>query len=90
MAGVAVELMQRRRQRLEQASQRVSQRGNYAHALQPHQRYSIAEEKGGRMRRPTAIMRSNVEVARLMGMPGSKQRQLSQDDLGTEESGAGG
>ena len=30
-------------------------------------------------------MRSNVEVARLMGVPGSKQRHLNADDFETEE-----
>ena len=72
--------MQNRRQRLELAPSRRQQQQQL-----PGHRYSIAEEKGGRMRRPTAIMRANVEVARLMGMPGSKQRNLSQDDMTQEE-----
>ena len=29
-----------------------------------------------RTRRPTAVMRQNVEVARLMGVPGSRQKQV--------------
>ena len=37
-----------------------------------------------RMRRPTSIMRSNVEMARMMGVPGSKQRQLSINDFEEE------
>jgi len=82
LASFAVDLMQKRRQRLEHAPQRAKQQH---HSQQQHHRYSIAEEKAGRTRRPTAIMRSNVEVARLMGVPGSKQRQLSHDDMAYEE-----
>ena len=74
--------MQKRRQRLELAHERAR---SHPHALHAPRGYSIAEEKGGRMRRPTAIMRSNVEVARLMAVPGSKQRQLSQDEYGYGE-----
>jgi hypothetical protein len=74
--------MQKRRQRLELAHERAR---SHPHALHAPRGYSIAEEKGGRMRRPTAIMRSNVEVARLMAVPGSKQRQLSHDEYGYGE-----
>ena len=75
--------MQKRRQRLEEAPLKAQQAAQQAKL--PYHRYSIAEEKGGRVRKPTAIMRSNVEVARLMGMPGSKQRTLSQDDIEAEK-----
>ena len=77
--------MQKRRQRLELAHERARSHPHALHALHAPRGYSIAEEKGGRMRRPTAIMRSNVEVARLMAVPGSKQRQLSQDEYGYGE-----
>jgi len=39
------------------------------------------EHESKRTRRPTAIMRQNVEFARLMGMPGTKQKHMSVSDL---------
>lgn len=38
-----------------------------------------------RVRRPTAIMRQNVEVARMMGVPGTKQKHLNADAMGGVE-----
>ena len=35
--------------------------------------------------RPTAIMRQNVEVARMMGVPGTKQKHLNADAMGGVE-----
>ena len=38
-----------------------------------------------RVRRPTAIMRQNVEVARMMGVPGTKQKHISHDAMGEDK-----
>ena len=38
-----------------------------------------------RVRRPTAIMRQNVEVARMMGVPGTKQKYISHGDMGEDK-----
>ena len=80
LARVTFEHMWQRRQLLQQAPVRQQHAQPQPH-LAKTQRSSMNEERGGRTRKPTAIMRSNVEVARLMGMPGSKQRQLSADDI---------
>jgi hypothetical protein len=37
-----------------------------------------------RVRRPTAIMRQNVEVARMMGVPGTRQKHISHDAMGED------
>mmetsp|Transcript_22415 Transcript_22415/g.51292 ORF Transcript_22415/g.51292 Transcript_22415/m.51292 type:complete len:177 (-) Transcript_22415:371-901(-) len=42
---------------------------------------SAASEEAKRTRRPTAIMRQNVEVARMMGVPGSKQKHVSHEEM---------
>ena len=42
-------------------------------------------QAAGRVRRPTAIMRQNVEVARLMGVPGSKQKHVSVHEMGEDK-----
>merc|ERR1719272_183971 len=38
-----------------------------------------------RVRRPTAIMRQNVEVARMMGVPGTRQKHISHEALGEDK-----
>ena len=38
-----------------------------------------------RVRRPTAIMRQNVEVARMMGVPGTRQKYISHDAMGEDK-----
>ena len=43
------------------------------------------EDDQKRMRKPTALMRNNIEVARMMGVPGSKQRQLNIHDYEEED-----
>ena len=78
LATMACELMQSRRKELVAPSPQ--------RRLHPTPRKPVGhgDDDDKRMRRPTAIMRSNVEVARLMGMPGSKQRHLSANDIEAE------
>ena len=45
----------------------------------------IDEYDNKRVRRPTAIMRQNVEVARMMGVPGTKQKHISHDAMGEDK-----
>jgi len=53
-------------------------------ALKLRKQAASDEVESKRTRRPTAIMRQNVEVARLMGMPGTKQKHMQVSDLEEE------
>ena len=44
----------------------------------------VEEYDHKRVRRPTAIMRQNVEVARMMGVPGTRQKYISHDAMGED------
>lgn len=43
------------------------------------------EEGSKRQRKPSSVMYQNIEMARMMGAPGSKQRHLTHEDLGWED-----
>ena len=45
----------------------------------------VEEYDHKRVRRPTAIMRQNVEVARMMGVPGTRQKHISHDAMGEDK-----
>ena len=78
LATLASDLMQRRRKELEGPLPR-------RYHPTPSKPAGHGADDHKRMRRPTAIMRSNVEVARMMGVPGSKQRHLNANDIEAEK-----
>ena len=78
LAGKATELMAAKRKREAEAPPPTARR---MYPLPPARKPASEGDDDKRMRRPTAIMRANVEVARYMGVPGSRQRHLSADEV---------